>query len=121
MTGEHLALGRFGEGVAVQTLERKGYTILGCNWIHGRGEIDIVAALGSTLVFVEVKTRRDNPAVTPELAVDWKKQRQLRYLGRAYLSQGGGRDFDAVRFDVVAVTVTRAGAVKEVEHFEDAF
>jgi len=51
------ALGRRGEQLAAQYLERAGFRILDRNWRCAEGEIDIVAAERRVLVVCEVKTR----------------------------------------------------------------
>ncbi len=50
-------LARFGESVAADFLGRRGAEVLARNVRHGRGEIDLVVALGEERVAVEVKTR----------------------------------------------------------------
>ena len=55
---EHNDLGKWGEQVAVDYLQRKGYEILERDWKSGHRDLDIIALDGDTIVFVEVKTRR---------------------------------------------------------------
>lgn len=50
-------MGRLGEGVAARFLRRRGLSILARNVRAGRGEVDLIAREGNTLVFVEVKSR----------------------------------------------------------------
>jgi putative endonuclease len=51
-------VGAWGEGVAAVFLEQNGYRIIGRNVRPDRrDEIDIIARIGASLVFVEVKTR----------------------------------------------------------------
>lgn len=57
-TDRRRALGRLGESLAADHLERRGFAILDRNVRIGRGEIDLIAFDGITLAFVEVKTRR---------------------------------------------------------------
>ena len=70
-------LGAQGEALAARYLQRQGYRIIERGVRNGRGEIDLVARHGQTLVFVEVKTRRSLRAGNPVLAVDKNKQRRL--------------------------------------------
>ncbi|HMO12215.1 MAG TPA: YraN family protein, partial [Actinotalea sp.] len=51
------ALGRYGERLVADRLERSGWCVLERNWRGTRGELDLVAIEGRTLVVVEVKTR----------------------------------------------------------------
>ena len=55
---DRAALGRWGEDLAARELRRRGYDVLERNQRVGRGEVDLVARQGETVVLVEVKTRR---------------------------------------------------------------
>ena len=52
--------GKFAEFLALQYLRLKGYALVSCNYITGRGtgagEIDIIVKNQNTLAFVEVNT-----------------------------------------------------------------
>ncbi len=88
------------------------------NWKDGHRDLDIVAADGSTLVVVEVKTRRNNVFNEPEEAVDWRKVRSLSLAAGKYVKIHG---IDAdIRFDIVAVTGTDDDNCR-VNHIENAF
>lgn len=111
-------LGRWGESVAALHLEAKGYRILEKNWRCARGEIDLVAQAGSTLVFVEVKTRRGRGMGAPEEALTRQKSRKLIELGQLYLAE---HDLDVDwRVDLVAVELDRAGKLMRCEHIPNA-
>ena len=62
----HNELGKWGEDLATAYLEQKGYTIVERDWKSGRRDIDIIAIDGNTVVFVEVKTRKNNVFGEPE-------------------------------------------------------
>jgi putative endonuclease len=109
---------RRGEGLAAAFLRLKGYTIEARNWRCAFGEIDIVARDGDTLVFVEVKARRDRSAGTPEEAVDLRKRRRLVRLAQAYLARRTGPE-QPCRFDVIAVETGRV--LPTIRHVRSAF
>ena len=111
-------VGRGGEDEAVQHLRKKGFQILERNLHLHRGEIDIVAKDGDTLVFVEVKTKVKDGFGEPEEWVDRRKQIQLGKLAMGYLQEKRLEDQDC-RFDVVAVT--KEGRETRIYHIEDAF
>ncbi len=115
------SLGRFGESVASRLLGQKGYHVIARNWTCDGGEVDLVAMHGTSLVFVEVKTRRGAGSLAPEMAVDLEKQRRLRRVGRAFRASHPLLPHDTVRFDVVAVSLTRRDCITDVRHFTDAF
>lgn len=77
-------LGRAGEQRAVEHLTARGYAILDRNWRCAQGEIDIVAHLGRSLCFVEVKTRRSELFGHPFEAIDARKRRRLWQLAFAW-------------------------------------
>jgi putative endonuclease len=112
------ARGTEGEDLAVAYLEERGYRIHKRNYRFGRGEIDIVAQDGETLVFVEVKARRSTSFGTPEEAVTVQKRRQIRKIAGGYLFERRIADREC-RFDVIAVDYE--GGKPVVRHIEQAF
>jgi len=105
--GARAAAGRRGERLAREHLAGLGYRILAANWrspADRRDEIDLVAADGVVLVFVEVKTRAAGALVAGRYAVDARKKRALRRAVYAYLN-GLERTPRSVRFDVVEVSL----------------
>ncbi len=99
-----------GERRAARYLRAKGLVILTTNWCFGRREVDIVARQGSTLVFVEVKTRirHSSKIFPPEDAVDFQKQSTLRGLAEQFEAMYGTRllrnRIRARRFDIITIT-----------------
>ena len=67
--GHNMALGRFGEDLAVRHLRERGLVILDRNWRCDVGEIDIVAREADVLVVCEVKTRRTTGFGSPLEAI----------------------------------------------------
>lgn len=112
-------LGRIGEDLACDHLRGKGYEIVERGFKVLRGELDIVARDGGTLVFVEVKTRADEAHGRPEESVTPAKQRQLRRLAQGYLMLRAAGEVPC-RFDVVAIRYRGPDDVR-LEHFTDAF
>jgi putative endonuclease len=113
-------LGRHGEDLAAQHLERLGYAVIARNHRTRLGELDLVAFDGRTLVFAEVKTRRG--AGRPWDALHERKRSQVRRMGLAYLSEVADRPRAAgIRFDAIGVTVDAAGRLTALEHLEAAF
>jgi putative endonuclease len=105
---ERQGLGRAAECAAAAHLESLGYRLVARNVRVGRGELDIVARRGHTLIFVEVKARRTHSCGTPEDAVTPRKQRQIAQLAQLWLLSRPGlqRAVDEIRFDVIAVDLT---------------
>ncbi len=114
---QHSQMGIWGEEVAAAYLCDKGYTILERNWHSGHRDIDIIAQQGGTLVFVEVKTRRNTEYGTPEHAVDWQKRRNLRHAANHYIHYR--RLSCPTRFDIVTVVGSLDCEEPVIHHFED--
>jgi len=95
-------LGKYGEQLAADYLQRAGLRILARNWRCSEGEIDLVAADRRVLVAVEVKTRSSTAFGTPLEAVTRKKRSRLRRLAVQWVVANGVL-FDEVRVDVVEV------------------
>ena len=71
----HNELGKLGETLAANFLQANGYTIVERNWRVNRIEIDLIARLDDTLIFVEVKTRSSDYFGSPEVFVTKRKKR----------------------------------------------
>lgn len=112
-----------GETYAYWYLRRHGYTLVARNFTMAgvKGEIDMAAYDGSTLAFVEVKTRSPSAPgrATPEEAVDAEKRRNLVRMAQAFL-RARHLDSSDCRFDVLAIE-TRAGAPPLVRLHKNAF
>lgn len=96
-------IGRFFEEKACEYLKEKGLRIVERNFCVRQGEIDIVARDENTLVFVEVKYRKNRSAGLPQEAVTYAKQKQISKVALFYLSFHKLPLSTPCRFDVVAV------------------
>jgi putative endonuclease len=114
-----VALGSYGERVAVRALTDAGLLVLDRNWRCREGELDVVARDGDVLVFCEVKTRTGTGFGHPAEAVTAVKRRRLRQLACAWLAAHDQHAPD-LRFDVVAVQVPPSGPAGVV-HLRNAF
>ena len=115
-------LGRLGERLAAEHLERLGYEIVERNARTRHGELDLVACDGRTLVFCEVKTRRAGRVAIPFEALGALKQAQVRRLAGAWLCEHPARPrAPEVRFDAIGVTFDPSGHLLALDHIEGAF
>ncbi len=114
-----LELGRSGEEYALRYLAKKKYKIAEKSFHFSRGEIDIVAYDGKTLVFIEVKTRSGQSHGTPEEAVMPSKQQQIRKIAQAYLTMNKLEGIPC-RFDVLSLEHDENKGFK-IKHFVNAF
>lgn len=97
----HLSIGRLGEKLAKEFLEKRKFTILHQNWKHQHWEIDIIATRGEVLHFVEVKTRKSLRFGYPESDVTRKK---LHYIIKAAEEfQFQNPEWRRIQFDVLSI------------------
>lgn len=113
MSRARVTLGKIGENIACDELERRGYAIVARRYRRRGGEIDIVAADGPTVVFVEVKTRAGSEFGSGAEAVSWLKRRRIVSVAHEFLVRERLTDRPC-RFDVVSIALGRDGPVVEV-------
>jgi putative endonuclease len=128
MTVGRRSLGQDAEEMVAARLERRGWRIVERNARPAdvRGELDLIALDGTSLVFVEVKARRAGSELGPETpagADGHRKRRKVRSLAAAWLRERGydvPRHRD-LRFDVVGLRLDAAGRIVDYEHIRAAF
>jgi len=128
----HLKLGRWGEKQAEKFLKKSGYKILGRRVRVGRhDEIDLIARQrssrkasprheGDTMVFVEVKTRKNEKYGRPAAAVNRDKRHKLSRAAVTFLQKRKLRP-PYIRFDVIEVIGEPDGGAPEIRQIENAF
>ena len=114
---EHNDLGKLGEELSVEFLQKNGYIILETNWVFQKAEIDIIAQKEKILVIIEVKTRSSIDFGSPQ---DFVKPAKIQLLVKAVNEYVLSNDLDLeIRFDIIAVH--KEGKEFKIEHLEDAF
>jgi putative endonuclease len=93
-------VGRRAEDLAARFLERRGLAIIARNHRCRGGEIDLVCRDGKTLVFVEVRLRRNGDFGGAAASITPAKQRRVALGARHYLTVTGKHDHDC-RFDCI--------------------
>jgi putative endonuclease len=123
----HNDLGKLGEELAVDFLEKAGYVILETNWTFQKAEIDIIAKKDAVLAVVEVKTRSSLLFGLPQ---DFVNSKKIQLLIKAIDAYVNSKELDLeVRFDIIAINTdgkkSSEGENKEksfvIEHLIDAF
>jgi len=107
-----------GEQIAVDFLEREGYEIVARNWRHRRSEIDIIARLGKILIFIEVKTLRDDTQGPPEDRINTRKL-QLLFDGASVFMEINNHPGE-IRIDFIAIYLKEETSF-EIRHIPDAY
>lgn len=110
------SLGRLGEKLAAFYLNLKLYKILARNFRTKYGELDIVAKKWKTIVFVEVKTRK-NEKFGLEEAVNDVKQKHIAAAASNYAQKFNFIDCN-MRFDVIIINLASLPFIK---HYKNAF
>ena len=113
----HNDLGKEGEKLALNYLQKKGFQILENNWRYLKAEIDIIAVTEKFLVIVEVKTRNNNYFGNPEEFVSQKKIKLLVTAANEYVVSNN-LDME-VRFDIISVILNKKET--KITHLENAF
>lgn len=105
------------EDLACQYLLQRGLKIKQRNFTCKVGELDIIAEDQNTLVFVEVRFRKNADFGSAAESIDWRKRRKLVQAARLYLIT------DPVglpcRFDVIAISNNLHAP--QIEWIKDAF
>jgi putative endonuclease len=110
--GSTVAIGQRAEDRAAAALARAGYRVVERNVRFSLGELDAVAYQGDTLVFIEVRSRRDDRFGGGLAAVTAAKQRRVARAAATYLALRRP-SFRACRFDVVGITGDELVIVKD--------
>jgi len=95
-------IGKSKEKLACRYLEDKGFQLIEKNYYCRRGEIDLIMRDKNSLVFVEVRYRKNDYFGSALESITIHKQRRLIFTAQHYLQQT--RTPLASRFDVVAIS-----------------
>lgn len=115
----HNEIGKLGEDLAVEYLEKDGFKIFDRNYNLERNEIDIVAFWEepAELHFVEVKTRTND--VDPAEVLSEQQQENMAKVARFYVLERQLITVPVV-FDLLVVNLSNPEA-PEFKHLEDVF
>ena len=119
--GDRKLLGRWGEALVAEDLQKRGCDIVAAGWHCRLGEIDVIASDRTYLRFVEVKLRKNAALYQAREAVDARKQAKLRAAAQLYLAWNPTRL--QPRFDVAEVYAPEGTETKkpEIIYIENAF
>lgn len=119
--GRNNIAGAWGEAVAAEYLRKKRYQLVATGYRCRYGEIDLIVASKTHLVFVEVKLRKSDKFAKAYEFVDIPKQNRIRTTAEMYLSQHPTEL--QPRFDVIEVYAPQGVETVHpvINHMEDAF
>jgi len=95
-------IGSIGEDMAVEFLKSRGVKILERNYQNRFGEIDIIGREDNTLLFIEVKYRKNESFGYPLEAVGFAKQEKIRKMARFFLNENHYYHYN-IRFDCIGI------------------
>ena len=107
--------GKRAEDLCAELMRGAGLEVLARNWRCRQGEIDLIARDGATLVFAEVRLRRDSRFGGAAESVTAAKRSRLVAAARLYLADRPEVD---CRFDVLLLDALDARRIRWVR---DAF
>ena len=119
-------IGKMGEDAAAAFLEKNGFTVIGRNIRISHKEIDLIAENDTHLVFVEVKTRRQDPNVRspfgrPADAVDFQKRKNVAKGAQLYLYQNPPQKMPRIDVIEVFISPNDPPCVQSINWFKNAF
>ena len=114
----HNELGKWGEQVAVEYLQKKGYQIMFRDWKIGHRDLDIIAKKDDVVVILEVRTRRNNRFGDTEMTIDRQKIKNICIASNTFVKRL--KIDNDIRFDIIAITGTPDTGYT-INHIEDAF
>lgn len=106
------------ETLAIALIERAGLRVLERNYRVRGGEIDCIALDGETLVFVEVRYRKNKQFGGAAASIDSRKRQRIIHAAQIYLMKNPGQSKRPCRFDCVVLDALDADAS---EWIKDAF
>ncbi len=107
--------GRLAEALVADYLQARGLRLIERNYNCRLGEIDLILADGPTLVFAEVRLRRNRDYGGAAASITAAKRQRILKAARHYLS---GRPERPCRFDVILLDALDAD---RIEWIKDAF
>ena len=116
MSRRNQKIGAWGERVATEYLEKRGFIIIGRNVRTPYGEIDIVVEKDGVAIFVEVKTRTSKSLGPPEIAVTPRKQEHMLAAAEHYAAE---HEIDHWQIDVISIE-GKPGSEPTITYFENA-
>lgn len=113
------AQGQVVEAAACRYLQQQGLVLLTQNFNARGGELDLVMRECDTLVFVEVRFRKNDLFGSPVESVTFSKQKKLLRTAQLYLLAQREWQNKPCRFDIVAARPGESGL--QFEWIKNAF
>ncbi len=112
-------LGNDAEDIACKHLKKAGLKLIEKNFSVKPGEVDLIMRDDETLVFVEVRYRKNADFGGAAASVTPKKQKRIIKAALSYQQMHAPQS--SMRFDVVAIEGDNVGNNKEINWIKSAF
>lgn len=112
--------GKQAEELACQYLQDQHLTLISQNYYCRRGEIDLIMQDHQTLVFIEVRYRKNSRFGSALESIDHRKQAKIITTAEHYLLESKA-DYIDYRFDVIAIMPTQNSEQAEITWIKNAF
>ena len=129
MKQQNFEVGRLGEKLAGEYLERQGYKIIKRNFRTRFGEIDLICSHSTrparsgheVLSFVEVKLKIGEDFGSPEEMIDRKKLRQIEKTAQSFLIENPiyEKKYTGFQIDAVCIVLDGTRNVKRITQYEN--
>jgi len=103
-------IGSVTEDIALQYLKKNGLTLITKNFNVRIGEIDLIMKHNDSIVFIEVRYRKNTNFGFPEETVTFKKQKKIKATALLFIAKNAKFKNIQPRFDVVAMTPDNGSA-----------
>lgn len=120
MVGQDKEIWKLAEDASCNYLQNKGYVITARNYSCSFGEIDLVALKEQEIIFIEVKSRRNNMQSTFS-SVSVRKRLKIIRTALHYIQENPQFENLCMRFDVVGLIYHQVSELFEIEHLPDAY
>lgn len=111
--------GKTAENIAYEFLTRQGLTLLARNYRSRRGEIDLIMHDADIIVFIEVRSRKNNRTMNVIESINSQKRERIIQTSQQYLQNSKDFRNSICRFDIVLVKGQLDKA--EIEWIKNAF
>ena len=106
-------LGNQAEKVALSYLEQQGLTLIKKNYQTRLGEIDLIMQDGKSIVFVEVRLRKNNIFGGASESITQVKQRKIAKVAEQFLQHHGNQP---CRFDAIVMEKAEIQHIQWIKH-----
>ena len=113
------SIGKQTEALACDYLQAQGLHLLERNFLVPQGEIDLIMEDQQSLIFIEVRFRRNNHFGSGAETVTQTKQRKLLTAAACYLQRNPHQAARPARFDVVSMLLENSRY--SINWIKDAF